>query len=185
MASLQERNGSYRFIFRFPSKQHFVTIGKVSREEAEAKAAQVEYLLLRLKQELITLPPGVAIVQFLQGDGRSPVARNGVVATPEKLTLGSFRDRYLETHGNDTLEERTLDGIRLHFKHLVSALGETFPIGDLALSERHSFISACASKGIDQWLIQEWVGHLTDEVHKRYSHLYPSVQAEAIKSVFG
>jgi len=50
---------------------------------------------------------------------------------------------------------------------------------------RHSFISACASKGIDQRLIQEWVGHLTAEVHKRYSHLYPSVQAEAIKSVFG
>ena len=40
MASLQERNGSYRFIFRFRSKQHFVTIGKVSREEAEAKAAR-------------------------------------------------------------------------------------------------------------------------------------------------
>ncbi|WZP00531.1 tyrosine-type recombinase/integrase [Isosphaeraceae bacterium EP7] len=50
---------------------------------------------------------------------------------------------------------------------------------------RHSFISACASKGIDQRLIQEWVGHLTAEVHKRYSHLYPSVQAETIKSVFG
>jgi integrase len=50
---------------------------------------------------------------------------------------------------------------------------------------RHSFISACASKGVDQRLIQEWVGHLTAEVHKRYSHLYPSVQAEAIKSVFG
>ena len=28
---------------------------------------------------------------------------------------------------------------------------------------RHSFISACASKGIDQRLLDEWVGHQTDE----------------------
>ena len=45
------------------------------------------------------------------------------MATCDKLTLGSLRDRYLETHGNGTLEERTLDGIRLHFKHLVPIAG--------------------------------------------------------------
>jgi integrase len=50
---------------------------------------------------------------------------------------------------------------------------------------RHSFISACASKGIDQRLIDEWVGHQTDEQRRRYRHLYPSVQAEALRSVFG
>jgi integrase len=50
---------------------------------------------------------------------------------------------------------------------------------------RHSFISACASKGIDQRLIDEWVGHSTEQQRKRYRHLYPSVQAEALKSVFG
>jgi integrase len=50
---------------------------------------------------------------------------------------------------------------------------------------RHSFISACASKGIDQRLMDEWVGHSTEQQRKRYRHLYPSVQAEALKSVFG
>jgi integrase len=50
---------------------------------------------------------------------------------------------------------------------------------------RHSFISACASRGIDQRLIDEWVGHQSDEQRRRYRHLYPSVQAEALKSVFG
>jgi integrase len=50
---------------------------------------------------------------------------------------------------------------------------------------RHSFISACASKGIDQRLIDEFVGHSTEEQRRRYRHLYPSVQAEALKSVFG
>jgi integrase len=50
---------------------------------------------------------------------------------------------------------------------------------------RHSFISACASKGLDQRIIDEFVGHSTEEQRRRYRHLYPSVQAEAMKSVFG
>ena len=49
---------------------------------------------------------------------------------------------------------------------------------------RHSFISACASKGVDQRLVQEWCGHMTAEMSRRYAHLYPSTQQEAIKRVF-
>ena len=50
---------------------------------------------------------------------------------------------------------------------------------------RHSFISACASKGVDQRLVQEWAGHMNEATSKRYRHLYPSTQQEAIKHVFG
>src|SRR3954451_7466940 len=71
MASLQQRNGSYRVIFRHRGKQHFVPIGKVAAEEARAKAAQVEYLLLRLDQRLIELPPGVDIAEFVRFDGKT------------------------------------------------------------------------------------------------------------------
>jgi len=50
---------------------------------------------------------------------------------------------------------------------------------------RHSFISALASKGVDQRIIDDFVGHQTEEQRRRYRHLYPSTQAEAIKGVFG
>jgi integrase len=50
---------------------------------------------------------------------------------------------------------------------------------------RHSFISACASTGIDQRFLDEWVGHQTDQQRIRYRHLYPSVQDAAIRQVFG
>jgi integrase len=50
---------------------------------------------------------------------------------------------------------------------------------------RHSFISACASKGVDQRLVQEWAGHMNEATSKRYRHLYPSMQQEAINLVFG
>ena len=50
---------------------------------------------------------------------------------------------------------------------------------------RHSFISICASKGVDQRLIDAWVGHQTEEMRKRYRHLIPSTEKEAIRAVFG
>jgi integrase len=50
---------------------------------------------------------------------------------------------------------------------------------------RHSFISVCAAKGVDQRLIDAWVGHQTEEMRKRYRHLIPSTERQAIRSVFG
>jgi integrase len=50
---------------------------------------------------------------------------------------------------------------------------------------RHSFISACALKGIDQRMLQEWCGHQTAEMSRRYTHLLPSTQSDAIARVFG
>lgn len=49
---------------------------------------------------------------------------------------------------------------------------------------RHSFISNCASKGIDQRMIDEWVGHTTESMRRRYRHLFPSSQKAAIDSLF-
>ncbi|MBS0204436.1 MAG: tyrosine-type recombinase/integrase [Planctomycetes bacterium] len=50
---------------------------------------------------------------------------------------------------------------------------------------RHSFISNCASQGIDQRMIDAWTGHQTEEMRKRYRHLFPTVQRAALQSVFG
>ena len=48
MASLQNRNGSYRIFFEYQRKQRVFTIGRVAEAEAKAKADQVDYLLMRL-----------------------------------------------------------------------------------------------------------------------------------------
>jgi integrase len=50
---------------------------------------------------------------------------------------------------------------------------------------RHSFISNCAAKGIDQRMIDRWSGHQTEEMRKRYTHLFPDSQRKAIEQVFG
>jgi len=50
---------------------------------------------------------------------------------------------------------------------------------------RHSFASNCAAKGIDQRLIDGWLGHSTEEMRRRYRHLFPDQQRQAIQVVFG
>jgi len=50
---------------------------------------------------------------------------------------------------------------------------------------RHSFISCLAAAGVDQRIIDEFVGHQTDEQRRRYRHLYPDVKQKAITDVFG
>jgi site-specific recombinase XerD len=50
---------------------------------------------------------------------------------------------------------------------------------------RHSFISICASEGVDQRVLQGWVGLLSATTHKRYTHLIPSREREIIRRVFG
>ena len=50
---------------------------------------------------------------------------------------------------------------------------------------RHSFCSNCAAAGIEQRIINDWVGHQTDEMVRRYRHLFPNRQREAIAQVFG
>jgi|ERR1043166_1113533 integrase len=50
---------------------------------------------------------------------------------------------------------------------------------------RHSFISNCAARNIDQRIIDEWTGHQTEEMRRRYRHLFPHQQQTAIRAVFG
>ena len=50
---------------------------------------------------------------------------------------------------------------------------------------RHSFASNAALKGVDQRMINSWLGHQTEEMVQRYRHLYPDQERQAISAVFG
>jgi site-specific recombinase XerD len=77
----------------------------------------------------------------------------------------------------------TKDEAHDHFKRTVEGSKWQALRGYHAL--RHSFISALASAGVDQRVIDEVVGHQSEEQRKRYRHLYPGVMKEAITRVFG
>ena len=122
MAWVRFRSGSFQVNFRFQGKERNFTLGSVSQAEADAKAAHVDYLLMRLKQGLVELPAGVDIVSFVEQDGKAAPAAKAANRRASE-TLGTLRERYLATHAG-AQEEKTLYTTRIHFKHVVTTLGE-------------------------------------------------------------
>ena len=131
MASIHQKGEAWHCQFIYRGKRHTFSLGKVSQEEAESKASQADYLLMRLKQSLLQLPVNADIVTFVLFDGKPP----DETAERDSLTFTGLRDRYLETHRNGSLEQSTLDGIELHLKHLAGTLGERFPIQQLSMAD--------------------------------------------------
>ena len=72
MAWFQERNGSFRILFRHAGKQHSFPLGEVKEKEAKTTLGQVEYLLMRLEQSLVHLPAGCDVVTFVRHGGNPP-----------------------------------------------------------------------------------------------------------------
>jgi integrase len=50
---------------------------------------------------------------------------------------------------------------------------------------RHSFASLCAMKAVPEHTISRWMGHETEEMKKRYRHLYPEQTKQAMQKLFG
>lgn len=137
MSALQERNGSYRVLFRYQGKRETFTLGQVSQQEAEAKAGQVDLLLLRLSQRLAVIPPGMTIVDYLKFDGR-PLPAEAPEITSTKLSR--LKEKYIEAN-EQSLERTTLDCIKTHFKHLARVLGAGFTISALTLADLQSYVN--------------------------------------------
>jgi hypothetical protein len=139
MASLQNRNGSYKLTFCYRGKRHYLTLGKITDQEAEAKSSQVDYLLLRIKQKLVRVPPGVEIEDFVLNDGKVVERQDAVTV---RLGLGQLVRRYLETHGNGSFETTSLKTAQVQLGHFERTLGEAFPVQSLSLADLQKHVEA-------------------------------------------
>ena len=150
MATLQERNGSFRILFVYRGKRHTAALGKVPRDEAEATVGQFDLLLLRIKQNLIQVPPGDDISAFLLRGGK-PSDENAP-RPRDCVTFISFKERYLETHGGGAMEENSLSTVAMHLDHLGRTLGKRFPLASLTHADLQGHI--------DRRKKEEYRGHL-------------------------
>ncbi len=137
------------------------TIGKVEKDEAENKARQVDYLLMRLKQQLLVLPEGTDIVTFIEHDGKPPDTGPTLADAPRQVvTLGHLQDRYLSTHGNGTIEANSLDTCKLHLRHFCRVLGDGSPLGELSLSRLQEYVGHRAKAKVSPVTIRKEVATL-------------------------
>jgi integrase len=138
MASLQLKSGSYYCQFYYLGKRHTVTVGPVEKDEAEAFAGNVALLLLRLKQQLLTLPSGVDIDAFVLCGGKVPEQAPAVAAEP--MSFRGFKERYLETHRGGAMEQNSLATVAMHLGHFEKTLGEKFPLHKLSAADLQGHI---------------------------------------------
>src|SRR5258708_2206269 len=123
MASLENRNGSWRVIFCSEGERRYFTLGEVSKSEAATYKSSTEELLRLLDRKLISIPAGCSIEDFMSHRGKPP---EYAAPTPEGetvLTLAELRTAYFRSQ-QKKLEQTTLDGIDLHFNHLARILGQ-------------------------------------------------------------
>lgn len=115
--------------------------------------------------------------------------RHSVRRVPLSGQLRGILDEWLEQHpGGDHLFCRVVDrplnsnAARHQWEYAIANTEWDCLPGFHCL--RHSFISNLAADGVDQRLIDDMVGHTTEEMRRRYRHLFPHVAQQAIRSVF-
>src|SRR4051812_18550492 len=143
MAGLQERNGSFRALFRHAGKQYSVTLGRVTRQEAEAKAGAIDLLVLRIKQGLMAVPAGVTIEEFVLSEGKAqpPPAPGETKKADEPVQISALKEQYLQTHGNGAMEANSLATVKMHLGHFENSLGSRFAVQGLCLADLQGHVN--------------------------------------------
>ncbi len=138
MASLQKKSETTYCQFMYLGKRYTVTVGKVSDGEAEAFAGSVDLILRRLKQQLITLPAGVGIDEFVLAGGRMP---EQAVPAAEAILFVTFKQKYLDTHRDGAMEANSLQTIEMHLNHVEGTLGEKFLVQSVTMADLQRHIN--------------------------------------------
>ena len=108
--------------------------GRFTRE-AELAAADVDRVLLRLEQGLLSLPPGMDVVAFVRNGGRVSVPQASPEPVSRPFGLQDLRERYLEVHSAGAMEESSLLTARIHLEHVTKSLGARFSLPTLSAAD--------------------------------------------------
>jgi integrase len=186
MASLELRGGSYRVKFRYGGRQLGCSLKTADERAATAKLKRLEANLHEVEIGRLTVPPGADVPVFLLWDGKA----NDRPVLERTVTLGQLVRQYKEA-GYGGKEVNTRDTEDVHTGHLERVLGARRNVQGITVEVlqgyhtlRHSFASNCAMAGIDQRIIDSWLGHQTPEMSRRYRHLFPHQEQEALAKVF-
>jgi len=136
MASLEKRPHGYRVVFMFRGEKIARSLQTKDVKQAKATVARMEDTLRRIELGTLPLPEGSDIGTFLLSDGN-------LTAKPRNekpLTLTQIFDDYFANLPAGANEQTTIDGMRLHQRHLERLLGSDFPVQRLSTADLQSFI---------------------------------------------
>jgi integrase len=148
LASIQKKGDAWYCQFMYLGTRHTFTIGKVDEDEAGTVKGKVEYLLMRIKQHLLDVPPDCNIVTFVEHDGKPPADPTPAEVPAPLLTLAQLRDDYLKLH-TEVLDPRTIADMKGHWKHLARLLKEPTEAETLSLAVLQEYVIARVQEGVE------------------------------------
>ncbi len=116
MAWLERKDdGPFHLGFRFAGERYKPSLETTDKEEAEARRQRLEENIRLVKSGRLTLSDDADICEFLLSDGKL----DGKPRPKAKLqTLRQFKEAFLDSIPQGSLEESTLGGMDTHFTHL-------------------------------------------------------------------
>jgi integrase len=148
MASLESRGTGWRVVFYWKNEKKAFSVADASAAEAAAYKASTEELLRLLKRSLVDLPSGCPVEEFMLHRGKPPEQAAASAAARKVMTLAELRDAYFRSQ-EQKLEQTTLDGIRLHFDHLLRILGGTANVALIARADLQRYVNKRGAEWID------------------------------------
>jgi integrase len=157
---------------------------RVKGKRSTRRAPLTPTLAAALKEWLAGHPGGPALlchvgpVAHSKRRSRMTGHQNKDRATTLKGRLATVRPRAEVGPG-----PLTVDGLHDHFKRTLA--GSKWEVVKGLHTLRHSVASCLAAAGVDQRLIDDMLGHVSEELRRRYRHLTPAAKAQAVAAVFG
>lgn len=140
MATLEQRNGWFRIVYRYQGKKRSGSLNTQDQKKADFQLAKLELLLRRIKLGEASIPDeSDPLDHLLKKTARKEQKENmrGKAAKPPKkkklkLTIRDAWQRFKEALPFDSLEESTLKGMSTHVDHLVRLIGKTKALDECA-----------------------------------------------------
>ena len=142
MAGLEQRNGRYNVIVRFGGQRFVRSLKTDDEEEAMSRKMRLEENIRLVESGRLQLPEGADVITFLLSDGKlsqKPVAER-------TLTLSQIFDEFFAAIPEGNLEATTLDGMKLHSRHLKRVLGNLHAVQQLTQEDLQKYVTKRAKE---------------------------------------
>ena len=150
MAFAQKRGEWYRVVFHYNGKRYRKCLKTQNEVAAEAVAGGVKRTLMMLEQGLLRIPAGANVVSFILSGGQEvKLPHASPIPKVEVATLGNLKTQYVDAISIGSMEENSLNTVKMHLKHFVGILGEDFELPGLKLSHLQGHVNTRAkAKGL-------------------------------------
>ena len=134
------KDGIYFACFRFGGQRFNRSLETTDRETADDLRGRIKANIRRYELGQLDVSDDVDIPSFLLTDGRRP----GKLRLPDAITLSDFFQLYFDNIPANSLEATTIDGMKIHQKHLQRHLGIAFNVRNLSKDDLQGYINTRA-----------------------------------------